>query len=166
MKSSLPKPAIIKVATPASQSGQDKEAYFKRPKKRGHPSGAVWKKISDIIEDNIESISPNADFDEIVHTIEDLAKINNIPLNKWALSYLTNRILDLCCCLNYLCQLKISDDSTLLNYCLELTDKEILQLSSFNLCQFKELTKRQQIGFLLSHKSFVHEIIKTVINSK
>lgn len=145
--------------TSSNQSGQNKDGYFKRPTKRGHPSGSVWKKMSDIIEDSIGSIPPNADFDEISRIIEELAEINNIPLNKWAVSYFTNRILNLCCCLNYLCQLKTSDDSTLLN-CMELTEDESSRLPSFNLSQFKELTRKQQIDFLLSHVSLVKEICK------
>lgn len=146
--------------TSSNQSGQNKDGYFKRPTKRGHPSGAVWKKMSGIIEDNIGSIPPNADFDEISRIVEELAKTNGISLSKlpkWAVSYFTNRILDLCCCLNYLCQLKTSDNSTQLN-CLELTENESLQLLSFNPDQFKELTKRQQIDFLLSHVDLIKEI--------
>lgn len=154
MKTILAIPTIASKTTYSNQNGQD---YFKRPTKRGHPSGAVWKKMSGIIEDNIGSIPPNADFDEISRIVEELAKTNGISLPKWAVSYFTNRILDLCCCLNYLCQLKTSDNSTQLN-CLELTENESLQLLSFNPDQFKGLTKRQQIDFLLSHVDLIKEI--------
>ena len=115
--------------------------------------------MAEIIKYNIESISPNADFDEISRIVEERAKINDISLNKWAVSYFTKRILDLYCCLNYLCQLETSDNSTIRN-CFELTENESSQLSLFNLCQFKELTKKQQIIFLLSHVSLVKEICK------
>ena len=145
MKTILAIPTIASKTTYSNQNGQD---YFKRPTKRGHPSGAVWKKMSGIIEDNIGSIPPNADFDEISRIVEE---------PKWAVSYFTNRILDLCCCLNYLCQLKTSDNSTQLN-CLELTENESLQLLSFNPDQFNGLTKRLQIDFLLSHVDLIKEI--------
>ena len=152
---------IIVGYTSSNQSGRNKDGYFKRPTKRGHPSIAIWKKMSGIIEDNIGSIPLNADFDEISRIIEELAKTNGISLPKWAVSYLTNRILNLCCCLNYLCQLKTSDDSTLLN-CMELTEDESSRLPSFNLSQFKELTRKQQIDFLLSHIRLVQEICNKV----
>lgn len=90
-----------------------------------------------------------------------MAKINGILLPKWAVDYFTNKILDLYCCLDYLYQLKASDDSTLLN-CMELTETEVSQLSSFNLSQFKELTRKQQIDFLLSHINLVKEVCNTI----
>ena len=158
MKTILPIPTI---ASKTTYANQNKQGYFKRPKKRGNPSRANWDKMVEIIEDNIGSIPPNADFDEISRIIEELAEINNIPLNKWSVSYFTKRILDLYCCLNYLCQLETLDNSTILN-CFELTDNESSQLSLFNLCQFKELTKKQQIIFLLSHVSLVKEICDKV----
>lgn len=158
MTTTLAIPTIVNKTTYSNQNGQD---YFERPKKRGSPSHAEWNKMKEIIKDSIGSIPPNADFDEISRIVEELAKINNIPLNKWSVNYFTKRILDLCSCLDYLCQLKISDNSTLLNY-LELSRKESPQLSSFNLCQFKELTRNQQIDFLISHVSFVKEICDKV----
>lgn len=158
MKTILAIPTIASKTTYSNQNGQD---YFERPKKRGNPSHADWDKMKGIIEDSIGSIPPNVDFDEISRIVEELAKINDIPLNKWAVSYFTNRILDLCCCLNYLCQIKTSDDSLSL-HCLELTGNESLQLLSFNPNQFKGLTKKQQISFLLSHISLVKEICDKV----
>lgn len=158
MKTILPIPTI---ASKTTYANQNKQGYFKRPKKRGNPSRTDWDKMVEIIEDNIGSIPPNADFDEISRIIEELAEINNIPLNKWAVSYFTKRILDLYCCLNYLCQLETSDDSTLLN-CMELTEDESSRLPSFNLSQFKELTRKQQIDFLLSHVRLVQEICNKV----
>ena len=145
--------------TSTSQNGRE-EVYFERPKKRGNPSHVDWDRMKELIEDNIGSIPPNADFDEISRIVEELAKINNIPLNKWSVRYFTKRNLDLCCCLNYLCQLKTSVN------CLELTENEAPQLSSFNLCQFKGLTKKQRISFLLSHISLVKEICKQLTINK
>lgn len=154
MKKTLQNPIVGSAVISANQNEQD---YFERPKWHGHPSHDVWNRMKGIIEDSIGSISPNADYDEVSQIVKDLAKINGISLPKWAVSYFTNRILDLCCCLNYLCQLKTSDNSTQLN-CLELTENESLQLLSFNPDQFKELTKRQQIDFLLSHVDLIKEI--------
>ena len=159
MSTSLYTPIIWDAADSSIHSVQNVQEYFKRPIKRGNPSHANWNRMAEIIKYNIESISPNADFDEISRIVEELAKINDISLNKWAVSYFTKRILDLYCCLNYLCQLETSDNSTIRN-CFELTENESSQLSLFNLCQFKELTKKQQIIFLLSHVSLVKEICK------
>ena len=145
----------------ANQSGQNDQNYFERPKKRGNPSHADWDKMKEIIEDSIGSISPNDDYNGISQTVKDLAKINGISLPKWAVKYFTKKILDLCCCLNYLCQLKTSDNSAILYYS-ELTENKSLKLLSFSQEQFKELTKRQQIDFLLSHVSLVKEICDKV----
>ena len=157
--------AKLNAAVSANQRGQNAQKYFKRPKKRGNPSHADWDKMGKLIEDNIGSIPPNADFDEISRIVEELAKTNGISLPKWAVSYFTNRILDLYCCLNYLCQLKTSDNSHSL-YCLEFTGNESLQLLSFNPDQFKELARGQQISFLLSHASLVKEICKQLTINK
>ena len=160
MNTSLHTPIIWDAAGSSIHSVQNGQEYFKRPIKRGNPSHPDWNKMEEIIKDNIGSIPPNADFDEISRIVEELAKTNGISLSKlpkWAVSYFTNRILDLCCCLNYLCQLKTSDSSIQLN-CLELTENESLQLLSFNPDQFKGFTKRQQIDFLLSHVDLIKEI--------
>lgn len=66
MKKTSPNPILGNVVISSNQSGRNKDGYFKRPTKRGHPSIAIWKKMSGIIENNIGSIPPpNADFDEI-----------------------------------------------------------------------------------------------------
>lgn len=63
-----------------SKSGQDESGYFVRPKKRGNPSHIVWSRMSGIIRDNIDAFPPNADFNEIAHIVEDLAKSYGISL--------------------------------------------------------------------------------------
>lgn len=156
MKTILPIPTIASKTTYSNQNGKD---YFKRPTKRGNPSHSDWDRMQELIEDSIGSISPNADYDEVSQIVKDLAKINGISLPTWAVKYFTNKILDLYYCLDYLCQLKTSNNSTQLNY-LELTENESLQLLSFNPDQFKGLTQRQQIDFLLSHVSLIKEICK------
>lgn len=139
-----------------SRSGQDESRYFERPNKRGNPSHVDWGRMAEIIKDNIESISTNADFNEIAHTIEDWARIHGISLPRWAVSEFANQILGLYCCLNYLCQLKTTEDSALHDSFVIADNKALLR--SFNLPQFIKLTYRQQIGFLLSHGSLIKEI--------
>ena len=150
----------LDAAISSCSNGECRLSFLERPKKRGNPSRADWDKMKKIIEDNIDSIPPNADFDEISQIVKELAKINGIPLTKWAVEHFTNRILDLYCCINYLCQLKTSDN------CSELTDNEFPLLQSFHLCQFKKLTRSQQIDFLLSHVSLVKEICKQLTINK
>lgn len=141
-----------------SKSVQNEQDYFERPKKQGHPSYAVWSRMAEIVKDNIESVSPNADFNEITHTIEDWANFNGISLPQWAVSKFANQILDLFFCLNYLCKLMTSEYATLHDGFAIAENKALLQ--PFNLNQFRELTYKQQIDFLLSHVSLVKEICK------
>lgn len=140
----------------ASRSGQNGQNYFNRPKKRGNPSHADWNKFAGIIKDSIGSLPLNANFDEIRQIVEELARFNGISLPKWAVNYFTNQILGLCCCLNYLSLLNISNNSDLL-HCPELTEDESLQLL-FD----QDLTKSQLIDLLLSHVSLVKKICDNV----
>lgn len=145
-----------------SQSGQDKSDYFERPKKRGNPSHVDWDRMAEIIKDNIESISTNADFNEIAHTIEDCARIHGISLPRWAVSEFANQILGLYRCLNYLRQLKPSEDSVL-HDSYAIADNKALLLS-FSPSQFNELAYKQQVDLLLSHVSLVKEVLEIINN--
>lgn len=158
MNTSLHTPTIGEAAASSNQSAQNEQDYFERPKKRGNPSHADWDRMAEIIKDNIGSISPNADFNEIAHTIEDWSRFNGISLPQWAVSKFANQILDLYCCLNYLCQLKTSEYVTL-HDSFAVSENNALLLA-FNPSQFKELAYKQQIDFLLSHASLVKEICK------
>lgn len=160
MNNALLPPTIIG-HTSTCQNGQE-DVYFERPKKRGNPSHAVWNRMAEIIKDSIGSISPNADFNEIAHTIEDWARFYDITLPQWAVSKFTNQILDLYCCLNYLCQLKTSEYVTLHDI-FAASENKVLLLS-FNPSQFKELTYREQIDFLLSHASLVKKVMEIINN--
>lgn len=146
------------------QSAQNKQNYFERPKKRGNPSHIVWSRMSGIIRDNIDTFPPNADFNEIAHIVEDLAKSYGISLPRWAVGAFANQILGLYCCLNFLCHLKTSEYTTLHDSFAIVENKTLLQ--SFNLSQFRKLTYKRQIDFLLSHVSLVQEILEISNNQK
>ena len=120
--------------------------------------------MSGIIRDNIDTFPPNADFNEIAHIVEDLAKSYGISLPRWAVGAFANQILGLYCCLNFLCHLKISEYTTLHDSFAIVENKTLLQ--SFNLSQFRKLTYKRQIDFLLSHVSLVQEILEISNNQK
>lgn len=145
-----------------SQSGQNEANYFERPKKRGNPSHIIWSRMSRIIRDNIDTFPQNANFNEIAHIVEDLAKSYGISLPRWAVGTFTNQILDLYSCLDYLCQLKSADISLLHNYLV--IGNEVLQQLAFSSNQFKKLTNRQLIEILLSHVSLLKKILEIINN--
>lgn len=162
MNTSLHTPIIWDAAGSSIHSVQNEQEYFKRPIKRGNPSHANWNRMAEIIKYNIESISPNADFNEISSTIEDWARFHDIILPRWAVDKFANKILDLYCCQNYLCQLKTSEYAALHDSLAIAENKALLQ--SFNLNQFRELTYKQQIGFLLSNVSLLKEVLEIINN--
>lgn len=162
MNTSLYTPIICDASDSPIHSVQNVQEYFKRPIKRGNPSHADWNRMAEIIKYNIESISPNADFNEIAHIVKDWARFHDITLPRWAVNKFTDKILDLYCCLNYLCQLKTSEYAVLHDSLAIAENKALLQ--SFNLNQFRELTYKQQICFLLSHVSLVKEILEIINN--
>ena len=150
----------LDAAISAYQSGEYRLNLLERPKKKGHPSHAVWKILMDIVKDNLGTLSTCNSFDEICQELEDLAKAHGINLPAWAQIELARQI-----AYQYdiypddSCFLVSSDQSILFDY-IGMTGKDALQLLAFKSDQFKGLTKKQQISFLLSHVSLVKEICK------
>ena len=156
----------LNAAISAYQSGEYRLTFLERPKKKGHPSYAVWKILMDIVRDNLGTLSTCNSFDEICQELEDLAKARGINLPAWAQIEIARQI-----AYQYdiypddSCFLMTSDKSILFS-CLGVTGNEALHLLAFKSNQFKELTKKQQISFLLSHVSLVKEICKQLTINK
>ena len=148
------------------QSGECRLGFLERPKWKGHPSHTMWKIIVDIIRDNLGTLSACNSFDEICQELEKLAKAYGINLPAWAQIEIASQI-----AYKYdinpddSCFLMSSDQSILFDY-IGMTGKDALQLLSLKSEQFKELTKKQQISFLLSHISLVKEICKQLTINK
>ncbi len=152
----------LDAAISAYQSGECRLSFLERPKWKGHPSHTVWKILMDIVRDNLGTLSTCNSFDEICQELEDLAKAHGINLPAWAQIKIASQI-----AYQYdiypddSCFLMTSDKSILFS-CIGVTGNEALQLLTFKSDQFKGLTKKQQISFLLSHISLVKEICDKV----
>lgn len=152
----------LNAAVSAYQSGEHRLNFLERPKKKGHPSHAVWERITDIVKNNLGTLSACNSFDEICQEVENLANANGINLSAWAYSYIAGQIAyqydinpdDSC--------FFMTSDKSFLFRCLGVTGNEALHLLVLKSNQFKALTCRQQIDFLLSHVSLVKEICDKV----
>ena len=148
----------LDAAISAYQSGECRLNFLERPKKKGHPSHVMWKILMDIVRDNLGTLSACNSFDEICQELENLANTNGINLPVWAQIAIASQI-----AYQYdiypddSCYIMTSNKSILFSY-LGVTGNEALHLLAFKSNQFKELTKKQQIGFLLSNASLVKEI--------
>ncbi len=150
----------LDAAISAWQSGEYRLNFLERPKKKGHPSHAMWKILMDIVRDNLGTLSTCNSFDEICQELENLANAKGINLPAWAQIAIASQIAyqydiypDDSCFL-------MTSDKSILYSCLGVTGNEALHLLAFKSNQFKELTKKQQISFLLSHVGLVKEICK------
>ena len=150
----------LDAAISAYQSGEYRLKFLERPKRKGHPSHIIWKILMEIVRDNLGKLSTCNSFDEICQELENLAKAHGINLSAWAqveiarqISYQYDIYPDDSCYL-------MTSDKSFLFRCLGVTGNEALHLLAFKSNQFKELTKKQQIGFLLSHVSLANEICK------
>lgn len=150
----------LDAAISAYQSGECRLNFLERPKKKGHPSHAMWKILMDIVRDNLGTLSTCNSFDEICQELESLANANGINLPAWAQITIASQI-----AYQYdiypddSCYIMTSDKSILFSY-LAITGNEALHLLAVTSNKFKGLTKKQQISFLLSHVGLVKEICK------
>lgn len=156
----------LDAAISAYQSGECRLSFLERPKWKGHPSHTMWKIIVDIIMDNLGTLSACNSFDEICQELEKLAKAHGINLPAWAQIEIASQIAykydiypdDSC--------FFMTSDKSIWFSCLGVTGNEALHLLAFKSDQFKELTKKQQISFLLSNVSLVKEICKQITINK
>lgn len=150
----------LDAAISAYQSREDSSNFVKRPKWKGHPSYAVWKKVSDIVTDNMSSFVHCKNPYEISDAFDGMMRSNGISLPSRAYETIIPWLIDRTgICPDDSCYLMTSDKSILFS-CLGVTGNEALHLLAFKSDQFKELTKKQQISFLLSNVSLVKEICK------
>lgn len=142
------------------QSGEDSSNFLERPKWKGHPSRAMWKQMSDIITDNMSVFDHCENPYEISDAFDDLMRSYGISLPSKVYENIIPWLIDRTgICPDDSCFLMTSDKSILFDY-IGMTGNEALHLLAFQSNQFKELTKKQQISFLLSHVSLVKEIYK------